>query len=159
MQPCSQPRYALIDRSKPTSGELLRVRIDLGCSMVTVVRRFGTPSSASTVSSQSPSIARSFRLKRVGVVLRVAPRPRIDSTGIPIWYAGRGTYQEQMLAFASRLWSASEQDDEDDDQQDKAAKTDIHKSLLLVRIKREKGRSFPAGVMGKWGVGGREGGP
>src|SRR5918993_4391096 len=98
MQPCSQPRYALIDRSKPTSGELLRVRIDLGCSMVTVVRRFGTPSSASTVSSQSPSAARSLRLKRVGVVLRVAPRPRIDSTGIPTGYAGRGTYQEQMLA-------------------------------------------------------------
>src|SRR5437764_7980261 len=87
MQPCSHPRYAFIDRSKPTSGELLRVRIDLGCSMVTVVRRFGTPSSASTWSSQSPSATRSWRLKRVGVGLRVAPRPWLDSTGIPDIYA------------------------------------------------------------------------
>ena len=64
------------------SGELLRVRIDLGCSIVTVVRRFGTPSSASTWSSHSPSTMRSFKLKRVGVALRVAPRPWLDSTGI-----------------------------------------------------------------------------
>src|SRR6266498_3844971 len=82
MQPCSHPRYALIERSKPMSGELLRVRIDLGRSMVTVVRRFGTPSNASTWSSHSPSSTRSFRLKRVGVGLRVAPRPWLDSTGM-----------------------------------------------------------------------------
>src|SRR5215475_3372931 len=69
------------------SGELLRVRIDLGCSIVTEVRRFGTPSSASTWSSQSPSTTRSLRLKRVGVGLRVAPRPWLDSTGIRQGYA------------------------------------------------------------------------
>jgi hypothetical protein len=82
MQPCSQPRKALTDRSKPMSGELLRVRIDLGCSIVTVVRRRATPSSASTWSSQSPSSTRSLRLKRVGMALRVAPRPLFDATGI-----------------------------------------------------------------------------
>src|SRR3954449_9254859 len=86
MQPCSQPRKALIERSKPMSGELLRVRIDLGRSIVTVVRRFGTPSTASTWSSQSPSWMRSFRLKRVGVGLRVAPRPSFDSTGMGEFY-------------------------------------------------------------------------
>src|SRR5512146_207843 len=69
------------------SGELLRVRIDFGRSIVTVVRRFGTPSRASTWSSHSPSTTRSFRLKRVGVGLRVAPRPLLDSTGISFSYA------------------------------------------------------------------------
>ena len=64
------------------SGELLRVRIDLGCSIVTVVRRWAIAVEASTLSSQSPSATRSFRLKRVGVALRVAPRPVIDSTGM-----------------------------------------------------------------------------
>src|SRR5215211_8539061 len=68
------------------SGDVLRVRIVLGCSIVTVVRRFGIPSSASTLSSQSPSTTRSFRLKRVGVRLRVAPRPLIDSTGMAPTY-------------------------------------------------------------------------
>jgi hypothetical protein len=38
----------LIERSKPMSGELLRVRMDLARSIVTVVRRLGTPSIAST---------------------------------------------------------------------------------------------------------------
>src|SRR5918998_3011436 len=116
MQPCSQPRYALIERSKPTSGELLRVRIDLGCSMVTVVRRFGTPSRASTVSSQSPSMWRCFRLKRVGVLLRVAPRPRIDSTGIPS-LVRRFLNKSRTDASLWLAWAglSSEQDDEDDD--------------------------------------------
>src|SRR6478672_4709206 len=65
------------------SGEELRVRIDLGFSIVTVVRRGGAaPSRVSTSSSQSPSITRSFKLKRVGVALRVAPRALIDSMGM-----------------------------------------------------------------------------
>src|SRR3954447_14524191 len=97
MQPCSHPRNALIERSKPMSGELLRVRIDFGCSIVTVVRRRGTPSSASTWSSHSPSTTRSWRLKRVGVELRVAPRPWFDSTGMARVYAFDGTYQEQGI--------------------------------------------------------------
>src|SRR4051812_21520289 len=63
------------------SGELFLVRIDFGCSIVTVVRRLGIASSASTWSSHSPSSTRSFRLKRVGIALRVAPRPWFDSTG------------------------------------------------------------------------------
>src|SRR3954470_24760028 len=86
MQPCSHPRKALIDRSKPRSGDELRVRIVLKCSIVTVVRRLGTPSSASTWSSHSPSATRSLRLKRVGVELRVAPRPSLNSTGIQSIY-------------------------------------------------------------------------
>src|SRR5438270_166338 len=83
----SRLRSARFERSNPTSRELLRVRIERGCSIVTVVRRFGTASSASTWSSHSPSAARSFRLKRVGVELRVAPRPSLDSTGIQSFYA------------------------------------------------------------------------
>src|SRR6185437_2114084 len=82
MQPCSHPRYALTERSNPMSGELLRVRIDFGRSIVTVVRRRGTPSSASTWSSHSPSSRCSFRLNLEGVGLRVAPRPWFDSTGM-----------------------------------------------------------------------------
>src|SRR3954466_14728168 len=100
MQPCSQPRYGLTERSKPMSGEALRVRIVFGCSMVTVVRRFGRPSSASTVSSHSPSSTLSFRLKRVGVELRVAPRPLIDSTGIGQIYAYARTKQELRARMA-----------------------------------------------------------
>src|SRR5678815_4929667 len=76
------------------SGELLRVRIVFGFSIVTVVRRFGRPSSASTLSSQSPSSIRSFRLNRVGVEFRVAPRPLIDSMAIPQIYARVRTKQE-----------------------------------------------------------------
>src|SRR5687767_6488134 len=65
------------------SGELLRVRIERGFSIVTVVRRGAIPSSVSTLSSQSPSTTRSARLKRVvGVLLRVAPRALIDSTAM-----------------------------------------------------------------------------
>src|SRR5688500_12213050 len=95
--------------------------------MVTVVRRLGTPSSASTLSSQSPSIARSFRLKRVGVLLRVAPRPRIDSTGILSRYASRRTYQEQTPADnRRRLGLRLENDDQDDDKQNQAAESDVH---------------------------------
>src|SRR5436305_8687135 len=79
------------------SGELLRVRIVLGFSTVTVVRRRGTPSSASTSSSHSPSTTRCWRLKRAGVGLRVAPRPRFDSIGTARVYAPVRTYQEHLL--------------------------------------------------------------
>src|SRR5258708_35953600 len=82
MQPCSQPRKALIERSKPMSGELLRVRIDLGCSIVTVVRRLGTPSRASAWASHSPSATRSPKLHRVDVGVQSAPRPEYAPTGI-----------------------------------------------------------------------------
>ena len=70
-----------------------------GCSIVTVVRRGATPSSASTWSSQSPSTTRSFRLKRVGVALRVAPRA-LDRTR-PAWrecYAITRTNQEHLVS-------------------------------------------------------------
>ena len=60
------------------SGELLRVRIDLARSIVTVVRRGGTPSNASTWSSQSGSTTCSFKLKRVDPALRVAPRALVE---------------------------------------------------------------------------------
>src|SRR6185503_14175366 len=37
--------------------------------------------------SHSPSTTRSWRLKRVGVGLRVAPRPRLDSIGMRMVYS------------------------------------------------------------------------
>src|SRR5215216_3603916 len=100
------------------SGELLRVRMVRGCSMVTVVRRGVTPSSASTVSSQSPSVTRSFRLKRTGVALRVAPRPLIDSTGMRPCYAHPRTNQEQASersrsSFTWPIFLEYENQDED----------------------------------------------
>ena len=68
MQPCSHPRYGLTDRSKGTSGELLRLMIVRGRSTVTVVRRRGgAPSSASRSSSQSPSASRSGKLKPLAI--------------------------------------------------------------------------------------------
>src|SRR3954464_2628078 len=89
MQPCSQPRYGLIDRSKPMSGDVLRLMIVFGFSTVTVVRSGGGPSSsASRASSQSPSASLSGRLKRVGVRFSGAPRPeRASGRFIPWIYA------------------------------------------------------------------------
>src|SRR4051812_34152235 len=76
MQPCSQPRYELIERSKPMSGERFQAMIVLGFSTVTVVLSGGGPSSTSSrASSQSPSASRTGRLKRVGVRFSGAPRP------------------------------------------------------------------------------------
>src|SRR3546814_6861205 len=75
MQPCSHPRYGFTDRSKPMSGDALKVRIVLGFSIVTVVRSGGgAPSIAARASSQSPSSCVCGRLKRVLSRLRVAPR-------------------------------------------------------------------------------------
>src|SRR3954462_11163444 len=71
--------------------------MDLGRSIVTVVRRLGTPSSASTWSSHSPSTVRSWRLKRVGVGLRVAPRPCLDSIGMRISYAAGQNITRTLL--------------------------------------------------------------
>src|SRR6476620_11214791 len=89
------------------SGELFRVRIDFGRSIVTVVRRVGTPSIAPTWSSHSPSDRRSIKLKRVGVALRVAPRPWFDSTGMAKSYARRGTYQEHCTLSWSNEYYGS----------------------------------------------------
>src|SRR6478672_5923859 len=69
------------------SGELLRVRIERARSIVTVVRRGATSSSASTWSSQSPSTIWSLRLMRREVAFFVAPRPEVDSTGMGEDYA------------------------------------------------------------------------
>src|SRR5438270_12427994 len=92
------------------SGELLRVRIDLGCSIVTVVRRLGTPSSASTWSSHSPSATRSWRLKRVGVGLRVAPRPSLDSTGMLPFYAGMENVTRTLFPARNPLLRRNDSD-------------------------------------------------
>src|SRR3546814_18546682 len=76
MQPCSHPRYGFTDRSKPMSGDALKVRIVLGFSIVTVVRSGGgAPSIAARASSQSPSSCVCGRMKRVLSRLRVAQRP------------------------------------------------------------------------------------
>src|SRR5690348_6057344 len=85
------------------SGELLRVRMDLGRSIVTVVLRFATPSSASTWSSHSPSATRSFRLKRVGVGLCVAPRPWLDSTGMRGFYAAHENITRTISLLVAAL--------------------------------------------------------
>src|SRR5688500_10249205 len=83
MQPCSQPRYGLIDRSKPMSGDVLREMMVLGCSIVTVVRSGGaSPSMSSAASSQSPSRTRSADPVRVGRRLVGAPRPEIGGRGL-----------------------------------------------------------------------------
>jgi hypothetical protein len=46
MQPCSQPRYGLIERSNEMSGESLRVMILRVASTVTVVLNGGGSSSS-----------------------------------------------------------------------------------------------------------------
>jgi hypothetical protein len=64
----------LIERSKGTSGEVLRLMIVFGRSTVTVVRTGGgAPSIASRSSSQSPSASVCGMLKRPLTALSVAP--------------------------------------------------------------------------------------
>lgn len=82
MQPCSQPRYGLTERSNGISGDVLRAMIVFACSTVTMVRRrSGSPSSRARSSSQSPSASRAFRLNRVGVSPLAAPRPGVRAGG------------------------------------------------------------------------------
>ena len=56
MQPCSQPRYGLIERSNGMSGEVLRVMMLRGRSMLTSVR---TSDGSSSISQ--PSCSTTFR--------------------------------------------------------------------------------------------------
>ena len=72
MQPCSQPLYGLMDRSKSTSGLVLRAMIVRACSGVRVVRR-GAASTSSPVqpSSKASTVSGSNR----PVEFYRAPRP------------------------------------------------------------------------------------
>jgi hypothetical protein len=73
MQPCSQPRYGLIERSKPISGESLRAMIVRVASTDNVVAtRSG---SASSPEPQPSSKTTRFSCSKRPVSLLAAPRP------------------------------------------------------------------------------------
>jgi len=55
MQPCSQPRYGLIEKVNGTSGESLRVMMVLACSGVTVVEAAGQYRTAAGIIQHEPS--------------------------------------------------------------------------------------------------------
>ena len=73
MQPCSQPRYGLIDAEKPTSGLSLRLMITRAASGLTVV--VSGAASASSGVQPSSNASRCADSNRPEALDR-APRPR-----------------------------------------------------------------------------------
>lgn len=73
MQPCSQPRYGLIEAENPTSGLSLRVMITFAFSGETVVVSWAGASSSGV--QPSSKLSRSWLSKRP-LALERAPRPR-----------------------------------------------------------------------------------
>src|SRR5215813_14207640 len=108
MQPCSQPRYGLIERSKPISGESLRAMIVRVASTDSLVpTRSGC---ASSPEPQPSSKATRLSCSKRPLSLLAAPRPLrgLTMTGIsmrPIWHA-MGTFQERISAVIPTLNAA-----------------------------------------------------
>src|SRR6266496_1993763 len=82
MQPCSQPRYGFKLVSKPTSGLLFQVMIDLVPSRKYCVGRRGCPSVGGSTSTQSISVRSTCIFSNRFAGLQDAPRPR---TGTELW--------------------------------------------------------------------------
>src|SRR5512139_2613993 len=81
MQPCSHPRYGLIERSNPMSGDSLRVMMERATSCVTAVASGGRVSSSASSRTASGSGARSTDSKR-WARFETAPRPlRASASG------------------------------------------------------------------------------
>src|SRR5665213_692940 len=72
MQPCSQPRYGLIERSKPMSGELLRAMIVRVASMLS---RVCSGAGSGSAEPQPSSNATRSSLSKRPEALVTAPRP------------------------------------------------------------------------------------
>src|SRR5215210_1720713 len=81
MQPCSQPRYGLIERSKEISGESLRVMIFRVESSVTSVLNGGSSSKLCQPSSKAMRAIGSKRPEALDTAPR--PRRRSRSTNVP----------------------------------------------------------------------------
>src|SRR5207253_10708687 len=84
-QPCSQPRYGLIERSKPISGESLRVITLRAVSSATVVLNGGN---SSRLCQPSSNASRASASKRP-LALDCAPRPRRRSRSIATASSGK----------------------------------------------------------------------
>src|SRR5436190_2763416 len=82
MQPCSQPRYGFKLVSKPTSGLLFRVMIDLVPSRKYCVARRGCSSLTGSTSTQSTSVRSTCSFSNRFAGLQDAPRPRM---GTELW--------------------------------------------------------------------------
>src|SRR5436190_2051369 len=95
MQPCSQPRYGLIERSNEMSGESLRVMILRVASAVTVVLNGGSCSRPCQPSSKATRATGSYRPEAFEAVPR--PRRRSRSTPAP-W--GRGSWTPPPISPA-----------------------------------------------------------
>src|ERR1043166_3614853 len=76
MQPCSQPRYGLIERSKLMSGDSLRVMTLRLASTLTLVANGGRSSSDCQPSSKAMRATGSERPGAFDRAARPRPRPR-----------------------------------------------------------------------------------
>src|SRR5246127_5391700 len=102
MQPCSQPRYGLIERSKPMFGESLRAVIVRVESTVKVEVK--GPSSSSAV-PQPSSNARRLSASKRPLSLLAAPRPlrglTVAGISMPQGYDGRREHFKNYLVNAA----------------------------------------------------------
>src|SRR6266478_8424921 len=103
MQPCSHPRYGLRLVSKPTSGLMLRVMIDLVPSRKYCVGRRGCSSMAGSTSTQSMSVRSTCSFSNRFAGLQDAPRPR---TGTELW--GVASTTDLNFFFAGIILSSHE---------------------------------------------------
>src|SRR5438067_11838137 len=95
MQPCSQPRYGLIERSKPMSGESLRAMIVRVASTASVV---ASRAGSSSEEPQPSSNGTRFSVSKRPLSLVPAPRP-LRGWGWPAYACANygvsvGTFQE-----------------------------------------------------------------
>src|SRR5579862_7841501 len=99
MQPCSQPRYGLIDCSKWMSGESLRLMIERARSSVTTVSGRGAISS----SRYQPSSSRVFATdsKRPSG-FEAAPRPLMRA-GASMRCSAEGSAESRFMADAASM--------------------------------------------------------
>ena len=110
MQPCSQPRYGFKLVSKPTSGLLLCVMIDLVPSRKYCVARRGRCSASGSSSTTSLSVTSTCSLSKRFAGLQDAPRPRtgaklcgVSSTmGTNFFLAGTVTSSCEHIPMSSK---------------------------------------------------------
>src|SRR5690606_40100379 len=98
-QPCSQPRYGFTERSKPTSGELLRLITVRARSSVTEVAGRGASAMSAYTDSQPSSVPVVTSDWNLPATREAAPRPLIGAWGLrassmPLALAGAVASQE-----------------------------------------------------------------
>src|SRR5439155_14650221 len=109
MQPCSQPRYGFKLVSKPTSGLVFRVMIDLVPSRKYCVGRRGRSSPAGSTSTRSASVRSTCSFSNRFAGLQDAPRPRTgtelcgvsSTTGVNSFFSATMLSSHEHIAMSS----------------------------------------------------------